>query len=131
MGALPVDHALAQRKNISLCELVTKWIITLDPQFNTDFYTAILTAFTVRGLSPRIINKASDMHLVLGLVSAGLGVSLVPSSIAQINHKYIVFKKLTDKLSKMTIQLAWLDQNRSPIVSHFAEIARNIRKLRV
>jgi hypothetical protein len=33
------------------------------------------------------------MHLVLGLVSAGLGVSLVPSSIAQIKHKYIVFKK--------------------------------------
>lgn len=64
------------------------------------------------------------MHLVLGLVSAGLGVSLVPSSIAQIKHKYIVFKRLTDKLSRMTIQLAWLDQNRSPIVSHFVETAR-------
>jgi len=105
-------------------------IITLDPQFNMDFYTATLTAFTARGLSPRIVNKAPDMHLVLGLVSAGLGVSLVPSSIAEINHKYIVFKKLTDNLPEMTIQLAWLGQNGSPIVSHFAEKAGEIYKVR-
>lgn len=126
--ALPVDHALAKRKKISLRDLVSEPIITLDPLFNTDFYTATLTAFTARGLSPRIINKAPDMHLVLGLVSAGLGVSLVPSSIAQINHKYIVFRKLTDKLRKMTIQLAWLSQNTSPIVSHFIEEAEEIYK---
>jgi DNA-binding transcriptional LysR family regulator len=128
--ALPIDHALASRKKVSLRDLVKESIITLDPQFNADFYTAILAAFTVRGLSPRIINKAPDMHLVLGLVSAGLGVSLVPSSIAHINHKYIVFKNLTDKLPEMTIQLAWLGQNGSPIVSHFAEKASEIYKVR-
>jgi DNA-binding transcriptional LysR family regulator len=128
--ALHVDHALAKRKKISLRDLVTESIITLDPQFNVDFYTATLTAFTARGLSPRIVNKAPDMHLVLGLVSAGLGVSLAPSSIAQINHKYIVFKKLTDKLPEMIIQLAWLGQNGSPIVSHFAENAGEIYKVR-
>ena len=128
--ALHVDHALAKRKKISLRDLVNEKIITLDPQFNMDFYTATLTAFTARGLSPRIVNKAPDMHLVLGLVSAGLGVSLVPSSIAEINHKYIVFKKLTDNLPEMTIQLAWLGQNGSPIVSHFAEKAGEIYKVR-
>jgi DNA-binding transcriptional LysR family regulator len=129
--ALPVDHVLAGRNKVLLRDLVSESIITLDPQFNADFYTATLTAFTARGLSPRIINKAPDMHLVLGLVSAGLGVSLVPSSIAQINHKYIVFKKLADKLPEMTIQLAWLAHNGSPIVSHFAEKAGEIHKIRL
>ena len=54
----------------------------------------------------------------------------MPSSIAEINHKYIVFKKLTDNLPEMTIQLAWLGQNGSPIVSHFAEKAGEIYKVR-
>ena len=128
--ALPIDHPLAKRSKISLTDLVSESIITLDPQFNVDFYTATLTAFTARSLAPRIINKAPDMHLVLGLVSAGLGVSLVPSSIAQINHKYIAFKKLTDKLAEMTIQLAWLSQNSSPIVSHLVEKAGELYKRR-
>lgn len=128
--ALSVDHDLALRSAITLRDLVREPIITLDPQFNVDFYTATLAAFSSSDLAPRIINKAPDMHLVLGLVSAGLGVALVPSSIAEIGHKRIVFKRITNKLPEMTIRLAWTAQSKSPITPNFISAAKESRQVR-
>jgi DNA-binding transcriptional LysR family regulator len=124
--ALPTDHALAKRPAVALADLVREPVITLDPQYNADFYTATLAAFTGSDLSPRIINKASDMHLVLGLVSAGLGVALVPSSIAEIGHKHILFKRIRNKLPEMTIRLAWRTETVSRITPHFVRAARKL-----
>jgi DNA-binding transcriptional LysR family regulator len=125
--ALHIDHKLAKRARVSLRDLESETLITLDPQFNADFYATTYAAFANEGLSPRIINKAPDMHLVLGLVSAGLGVAIVPSSLAQINHKFIAFRPLANKLPKITMQLAWLAENASPIIPHFVKAAQDIR----
>ena len=123
---LHVDHPLAERKTISLRQLADESLITLDPEFNADFYSATVAAFAGQNLSPRIVKKAPDMHLVLGLVSAGLGFALVPSSLAQINHKFIVFKKLKESLPTMTLQLAWRAEVASPIIRHFVQAASEI-----
>jgi DNA-binding transcriptional LysR family regulator len=121
--ALHVDHPLAKRKTVSLRQLHHEPLITLDPEFNADFYAATHAAFAAQRLSPRIVKKAPDMHLVLGLVSAGLGFALVPSSLAQIRHGFVAFRPLQEKLPQMTLQLAWSANSLSAIVPHFVGAA--------
>jgi DNA-binding transcriptional LysR family regulator len=123
---LHVDNPLARHKVISLRQLAEEPLITLDPEFNSDFYAATLAAFAAQNLSLRTVKKAPDMHLVLGLVSAGLGFALVPSSLTQINHRFIVFRELKEKLPRMTMQLAWKAESTAPIVAHFAQAAAEL-----
>jgi DNA-binding transcriptional LysR family regulator len=121
--ALNVNDPLAKKRAVELRDLKDAALITLDPDFNAEFYAATLAAFSGKGFSPRIVKRAPDMHLVLGLVSAGLGVALVPSSLAKIKHEHIAFRPIAAKLPRMTIRLAWLAENSSPVVRHFAEVA--------
>jgi DNA-binding transcriptional LysR family regulator len=121
--AVNAQHPLARRASLSMRDLASDPVITLDPEFNAEFYAATLAAFSAHGLPPRIVKKAPDMHLVLGLVSAGLGVALVPSSLAQIGHKYIAFKPLRNKVPDMMLRLAWLAKDPPQLVVNFANVA--------
>jgi len=124
MVALQTDHPLAKAKTVSLRQLADEPLITLDPEVNSEFHLATKAAFNACGLSPNISRQAIDMHLVLGLVSAGLGVALVPSSLAQIIHKYVVFRKLREPTEPMTLRLAWLADTETPLVLRLVEIAK-------
>lgn len=127
--AMHVEHRLADRRRVSLHDLAEESLIALDPEFNAEFYAATYAAFAAEDLSPHVIKKAPDMHLVLGLVSAGLGVSLVPSSLAQIQHKYVQFRPLKETLPRMTMRLAWHPDTESAIVPRFvAEAMKAIAK---
>ncbi|MGZ5866133.1 MAG: LysR substrate-binding domain-containing protein, partial [Xanthobacteraceae bacterium] len=92
IAAIHVDHPLASRKTVSLRALASEPIITLDPAYNSEFYAMTNAAFASHGIAANIARQAPDMHLVLGLVSAGLGVALVPSSLASIGQKYLAFR---------------------------------------
>jgi DNA-binding transcriptional LysR family regulator len=124
VAALNVDHPLAAGKTVSLRKLAQDPLITLDPDFNNEFHMATKAAFAAHGLSPDIMKQAPDMHLVLGLVSAGLGVALVPSSLAQISQRYIAFRPIREKTQGMKVRLAWRADTLSPIVPHFVEMAK-------
>ncbi len=124
MVALHVDHPLAGKAAIPLRALVAEPLITLDPDVNSEFHLATRAAFDRHGLAPTIARQAIDMHLVLGLVSAGLGVALVPSSLAKITHKYIVFRRIKEPTAPMTIRLAWLSDAVAPLVPRFVDAAR-------
>ena len=75
---------------------------------------------------------ASQTHAVIGLVSAGLGVALVPESARVIGMRGVVFRPVTRDAPIARTALAWQAGNGSPLVRGFLETAREAaRKFRV
>jgi DNA-binding transcriptional LysR family regulator len=88
------------------------------------FHDAILACFRDAGLTPRIGQEAIQMQTIVGLVSAGMGIALVPQSVSNLKRPGVEYKPLTDKTLSIETGLAWRRDNISPVLRAFLELLR-------
>jgi DNA-binding transcriptional LysR family regulator len=88
------------------------------------FHDAILACFRDAGLTPRIGQEAIQMQTIVGLVSAGMGIALVPQSVSNLKRPGVEYKLLTNKTLPIETGLAWRRDNMSPVLRAFLELLR-------
>lgn len=81
VAAVPAGHRFAGRDRVSLAELAGEPFV----DFSVDWGTRPLCdrAFTRAGLSRRTVSEVTDVETLVSLVACGLGVALLPESIAE------------------------------------------------
>lgn len=76
VALLPIHHPLAKRSSIQLSEMKDESFVTL-PE-GTIFRRIVLNACREIGFTPHIAFEGDDIDALKGLVSAGLGIALMP-----------------------------------------------------
>ncbi|MFC0016063.1 MULTISPECIES: LysR family transcriptional regulator [Allobacillus] len=76
VALLPLHHPLAKRKSISLLELKDDPFCILPESYM--FHQLVLDSCQNAGFEPEIAFEGTDIDALKGLVSAGLGVALMP-----------------------------------------------------
>jgi LysR family transcriptional regulator, hydrogen peroxide-inducible genes activator len=76
-AVLPRDHALARRKEISLGDLRTESFVLL--RDSHCFHDIAVSACQRARVNPRVAFESGQFSSLLGMVSAGIGVSIVPA----------------------------------------------------
>jgi DNA-binding transcriptional LysR family regulator len=122
--ALPTGHALAKLARIPAKRLAEESFVMFPRIPGTLFHDLIVGFCRDAGFVPRISQEATQTHAVLGLVSAGLGVALVPDSVRIIGMRGVVFRPLAANAPRAPVAVAWRDGNNSPFVRGFLETAR-------
>jgi DNA-binding transcriptional LysR family regulator len=102
--AVPAGHRLAGRKRIRLAEAVAETFIVLRPGYALRDTTERLCAEA--GFNPRIGFEGDEVETLRGLVTAGLGVSLLP--LPQTSPPSVPHLPVSDVDSSRDIGLAWL-----------------------
>ncbi|HWC82688.1 MAG TPA: LysR family transcriptional regulator [Pseudonocardiaceae bacterium] len=102
--AVPAGHRLAGRKRIRLAEAVDETFIVLRPGYALRDTTERLCAKA--GFNPRIGFEGDEVETLRGLVTAGLGVSLLP--LPQTSPPSVPHLPVSDVDSSRDIGLAWL-----------------------
>jgi DNA-binding transcriptional LysR family regulator len=94
----------------------------------TEFDSEVLQRIPLCGLSPHITQEVSDIRMVLGLVAANLGVSLVPASAMPLRTQGIIYRPLADRVGDVTVEIAlvWRRNGLSPVVQEFLAVAREV-----
>lgn len=75
----------------------------------------------------RLGAAAADIPTIVGLVSAGLGCAIVPSSYQDHGPANIVFKQIKDLGLKFDLELVWRAGRRDPLLSNFVELFPPLR----
>lgn len=88
------------------------------------FYDAILGCFRAAGLTPEIGQEAIQMQTIVSLVSAGMGIALVPQSVSNLKRPGVEYKALLERAPVTKIGLAWRRDNASPVLHAFLELLR-------
>ncbi|MDB5764504.1 MAG: transcriptional regulator, LysR family [Herminiimonas sp.] len=88
------------------------------------FHDAILACFRDAGLTPHVGQEAIQMQTIVGLVSAGMGIALVPQSVSNLKRPGVEYKSLLDKTPIVETGLAWRRDNMSPVLRAFLELLR-------
>lgn len=88
------------------------------------FHDAILACFHDAGLTPRIGQEAIQMQTIVSLVSAGMGIALVPQSVSNLKRPGVEYKPLSGKIPAVETGLAWRRDNPSPVLRAFLDLLR-------
>ena len=128
--ALPCDHALGKRgatSPVAMRELKGESFIVFARQHGPAFYDSTLAACQRAGFSPRIAQEAPRVITALGLVAAGLGVSVVPASMQRIALDGVVFRAIDDRAGlKAVLALGWRKNDASPALANFLAVVRKL-----
>ena len=81
MVAVPTSHPYSKRKSsLKLKDLVDRRLLVFPKAPRPSFADQILAFFHDRGLTPSKVSEVRDLQIAIGLVAAGEGMSIVPSS---------------------------------------------------
>ena len=113
--ALPEGHPLSLLKPIlALSDLVSETLIIFPKSPRPSYADQVLSAFQDRGLKPRRIYEVRELQIALGLVAAGEGLSVVPSSVYGLKRDDVSYKELDDPtlVSPIIMSMRMLDESR-------------------
>ncbi len=79
---LPELHARARQPEVDLRELADEQFVMFSREVSPANYDNVIAIFSRIGIHPRTVHAARQWLTIVAMVARGLGVSLVPSSIA-------------------------------------------------
>ena len=124
----PQDLKALRGKNTATLKAVADLPLIIFPRrIAPAFHDAILGCFRDAGLTPRIGQEAIQMQTIVGLVSAGMGIALVPQSVSNLKRPGVEYKPLSGKTLSVETGLAWRRDNRSPVLHTFLDLLRKKR----
>jgi DNA-binding transcriptional LysR family regulator len=108
VAALPARHRHARtRGRLPVRELAADAFVMVPRAIAPGLYD-IVAALTARaGFAPRIVQEAIQMQTVVSLVSSGLGVALVPASVANLGRRGVAYREIADAHPRLDLWLAW------------------------
>lgn len=101
------DHPLAQQPQVTLQELALEPFVFFDPHVGTGLYDDILGLMRRYGLSPVIAQEVGEAMTIIGLVAAGLGVSILPASFQRVHLDEMRWLPIAQKDAVSEMWLVW------------------------
>ena len=123
MLALP-EGLVRKRGPVSLTQLADQPLIVFPRRLAPAFHDKILGRFHEAGLTPRIGQEAIQMQTIIALVSAGMGIALVPQSVSNLQRPGVEYRTLKEAGAPIDMGLAWRRDNDSPVLAAFVELMR-------
>jgi DNA-binding transcriptional LysR family regulator len=122
MAALPSDHRLADRAELSIAEFKGEPLIVLSRETAPSLFDLIMDQCTANGYRPPDIREVPDMTTVLGLAAAGFGVALVPYPWSVVAVRGLAFLKIASN-DYIDEALSWHRDRDTAIVRSFVAVA--------
>lgn len=121
--ALPRDHRLAASSEITMRELIDEPFVMLPRGEGFGLSEQIMKLCQRAGFTPRISQDAYELPTLCGLVAAGFGVSLIPSSALIIPFEGAIYRALDPRETVETVA-AYSTRARSPALEALLAIMR-------
>lgn len=122
VALLPESHALARRERVRVSELAAEPFVVGSEETFSSFRTRLFTVCHAGGFFPRIVQQASNTSGILGMVAAGVGVSIFAGCARNLRRAGVVVKPLADVRETIPIFAVWLAGHPSPVLHRFRDV---------
>jgi DNA-binding transcriptional LysR family regulator len=123
--ALPFHHRLSMTQCIPLSALSHEPFILFPRESMPQFYDRAIEICTEVGFTPNVREEIDHPDLILRLVAAGLGISLVPASARKAPRPGVAFRMIEPSRCVLETAVAW-PKHASPVLSLFLEVVREV-----
>jgi DNA-binding transcriptional LysR family regulator len=123
--AIPTGALALGEGPVGLADLPPLPLIIFPRPIAPGLHDAILACYRAAGLTPEIGQEAIQMQTIVGLVSAGMGLALVPQSVSNLMRPGVEYRPLRDATPHVETGLAWRRDNDSPVLRGFLDLLRS------
>ncbi|POZ18551.1 LysR family transcriptional regulator [Lelliottia aquatilis] len=107
LAMIPRDHPLSSQASVTLSELAQQPFVFFDPHVGTGLYDDILGLMRRYGLAPVITQEVGEAMTIIGLVAAGLGVSILPASFKRVQLSEMRWVAIAEEDAVSEMWLVW------------------------
>ncbi|WP_322104312.1 LysR family transcriptional regulator [Paraburkholderia sp. J41] len=125
LAVLPPRHRLARRRSVDLADLAEDPLILFPRAIGPDLYDSIISACHAAGFNPTIGMESPQISSTVNMAAAGFGVTLIPSSMRQIQAKGVTYHALKNGTLHTTIALVYRPREKAPTVQNFVRLVRD------
>ena len=116
VAALPETHQLAHGRLPAISDFDHMPFVMYSPMEARYFHDLVASKFLHAGVHPDYTQYVSQVHTILALVRAGLGLALVPESATSLRFEGIVYRQVrkTGRAQPAELFMAWNRDNDNP-----------------
>lgn len=126
VAAVPIQHSLAKRKSLVAKDLEALPYVSYPKVTNAHFSRQVLHHLEEAGAKVRIGHEAKEIHTALGLVAAGLGITVVGQSVAFNNRTDVQFVALKGIKVRSKVLAVRKGDGTQPLIETFIEKLRSL-----
>lgn len=127
--AVPKRHRLARRRAVPWRMLAGEPLLMVRRAAAPVVHDRILAACRTAGFSPRAAQELHDVHAVMAIVGAGLGIAVVPAS--TMRPATVVARPLVEPVVTTTLGVACADRRTEPDIDDVIELFKGVGRLKV
>lgn len=123
---LPQNHPLAVQSQISLTDLANEEFIMPRTLVVSGLPEQIADLCEQAGFTPNVVQEATFMVTILGLVAGEVGISILPSSVQNLQRQGVVYRPIQEKTPVNQLIAVWRHADTSTILEQFLKIAETV-----
>jgi LysR family transcriptional regulator, benzoate and cis,cis-muconate-responsive activator of ben and cat genes len=125
--ALHKDHPFANNQTLEVKDLVDQPFILFPNNVRPSFADNVIMLCSNAGFAPNVVHDVEDIFTAISLISAGLGIAIVPESAICLRLSSISYHLLDAKEAKVDLSCVYRPDNKSPALLAFLEAVHLLR----
>ncbi len=121
---VPAEHPLSGRNSVDMAELAEEPLILFPRATHPPLYDEWMRNFAECGFTPNIVQEVGTKNAAQALTAAGMGISIVPESLASEARKGVTFLPLTGHYPALEIYMVTRQDDISPATRNLLEIVK-------
>lgn len=121
------EHPLANKSSIKIADLAEERFIVLNRQESPQGFNKTLLMCANGGFSPNIVEEPKLLHTVLLLVDAGMGIAILPKSLASYSSSSLRFIDIQGESAEDELVIAWKKNNMNASIPLLLEELESVR----
>jgi len=124
VAVLSAGHPLVEgsERGLYLAQLTDEPFVFFPRTYGSGLYAQLLNLARDAGFSPHFAQEAGEAMTIIGLVAAGLGVSVLPASYQRMRIDGVVYRTLLDPEAVTAVWLVQRKDQQSPMAKAFVEL---------
>ncbi|MCJ2058746.1 LysR family transcriptional regulator [Methylobacterium sp. J-048] len=123
VAALPAGNGLAVREHLKPGDLAGEPLVAYAPNEARYFHDLVQGLLAEAAIEPRIVQRLTQIHSILALVRAALGLALVPAAAERLRFEGVVFRPLLLPAPRPAeLLLAWRRDADEPLIARLVAI---------
>lgn len=126
--AVPIDHPLAKegRTSLRLIDLTNENLLLYPTAPRPSFIDYVLELFVARKLKANYFTEVRELHVALGLVAAGEGLTIVPKTLEHLRNQEVTYIPFEDGLITSPIVMSVRHFDKSELLKTLLNVTYQI-----
>jgi DNA-binding transcriptional LysR family regulator len=120
--ALRPDHRLAQKDSLSLTDLRGEPLVVYSRDLAGGFTDELFDLLRISGVEPEVAQDVREVSTLFGLVSAGVGLTVMAESLCALQAANLVYRPLSDEQARSALWVLHLKPTPKITCQHFLDL---------